>query len=144
MSKIYKKFQELKSNNNNPNTLYLFKSGIFFILVDSDAIILSNLLHLKLSKLNDEIVKCGFPISSFEKYTKLISNTSYNFQIVDLESNSIFNCSEYLNNENIKRVIQKILDVNIDSLSISECYDFLYKLQNELNCIIRGNEIESK
>ena len=54
MSKIYEKYLKLKSSSNyEKNTLYLFKSGIFFIFIDNDAKLASNLLNLKLVKLND-------------------------------------------------------------------------------------------
>ena len=89
MSKIYDKYIELKTSPNyQENTLYLFKSGLFFIFIDKDAQIVSNILNLKLSHLNETILKCGFPVQA--------------------------------------------LKVNIDSLSISQTYDFLYHIQNKL------------
>lgn len=58
MSKLYEKYKNLKSEN--ATKLYLFKSGIFYIFLDEDAIKMSNLLNLKLTNLNETIVKCGF------------------------------------------------------------------------------------
>ena len=49
MSKLYKKYNELKSTNNNQ--LYLFKSGMFLIFLDNDAKLVSKELNLKLTKL---------------------------------------------------------------------------------------------
>lgn len=60
MSKIYDKYLKLKSSNDyQENTVYLFKSGIFFIFIEEDAKTMSQLLNLKLGKLNENIVKCG-------------------------------------------------------------------------------------
>ena len=59
MSKLYNIYLEEKKKNRD--ILLLFKSGIFYIAIAEDAIKLSNLLHLKLTNLNDTIQKCGFP-----------------------------------------------------------------------------------
>lgn len=86
MSKLYKRYNELKATNDNQ--LYLFKSGMFFIFLDNDAKLVSNELNLKLTKLNDNIVKCGFPINSFEKYSNLLKERGFEFSIID-ENSSI-------------------------------------------------------
>ena len=87
MSKIYQKYLSLKNSKNyTSHTMYLFKSGIFFIFIDEDAKIMSQILGLKLGKLNEEIVKCGFPIHSLEKYMQLLSSTPYHIEIVSTDS----------------------------------------------------------
>lgn len=143
MSKIYNIYKNLKCNESSKNNLYLFKSGIFFIFIDEDARIASNLLGLKIGKLNDSIVKCGFPISSLEKYSKLLSNTTYSLKIVDTQSNSSSTSTNYLDNVEIKKVIDRILTTNIDDLSISNAFDFLYSIQNDFNEIL-NTPIKSK
>ncbi len=60
MSKLYKTYLILK--NQDKNTLYLFKSGIFYIFLDENAKIISNILNLKLTNLSPTVVKCGFPV----------------------------------------------------------------------------------
>lgn len=65
MSKLYNQYVILKVNN--PNKFFLFKSGIFFIFLDEDAKIMSKVLNLKLSNLNADILKCGFPENSLDK-----------------------------------------------------------------------------
>ena len=82
MSKLYDKYRKLKtSENHTPNTLYLFKTGLFFIFIDEDAKIISELLNLKLCNLNETIVKCGFPCNSLQKYLNLLKSTPYNISI---------------------------------------------------------------
>lgn len=136
MSKIYNKYIELKSDPNHPeNTLYLFKSGLFFIFIDKDAQIISPYLNLKLGQLNDSIVKCGFPINSLQKYLNLIKNTPYQIEIVSFDSDKPMVSSQYMYTENLKTIIDEILQINVDTLSISQAYDFLYDIQNKLNLI---------
>ena len=59
MSKLYQKYQQLKKEN--PEKCYLFKSGIFYIFLEDDAKKLGPMLSLKITNLNDSVVKCGFP-----------------------------------------------------------------------------------
>ena len=119
---IYKKLK-----NENSETLYLFKSGVFYICLDDDAKVLSKIYNLKLTNLNVDIVKCGFPCSSFDKYYKLFVNDDINFKIV--ENNAIFDSSDYLLNKSILSLLDKISKVNIDNLSVSEAYQFIEELQ---------------
>ena len=49
MSKLYEVYKKLK--NDNPYTIYLFRSGIFYIALDADALLLSNKINLKLTNL---------------------------------------------------------------------------------------------
>ena len=84
MSKLYDTYISLKANEEDTNnTLYLFKAGLFFICIDKDAQIASNILNLKLTNLNETIVKCGFPIQSLDKYSNLLKLSNYQFKIVD-------------------------------------------------------------
>ena len=144
MSKIYNKYIELKSSPNyQENTLYLFKSGLFFIFIDKDAQIISNHLNLKLGQLNDTIVKCGFPINSLQKYLNILKSTPYNIEIVSFETDKPQTSNNYVYNENIKTIIDEILQINVDTLSISQAYDFLYDIQNKLHIVYKesfGNE----
>ena len=137
MSKIYKKYQELKNSSNyKPNTFYLFKAGLFFIFIDNDAKVMSNYLNLKLGNLNETIVKCGFPVNSLQKYLKLLKDTPYNIEIVSLENDAPLTSNDYIHNEDLKCIIDKILKTNVNDLSISQAYEFLYTIQQKLYKII--------
>ena len=134
MSKIYNKYIQLKNSKTYvENTLYLFKYGIFFVFIDEDAKIISNYLHLKLSNLNNNVVKCGFPVNSLDKYMNLFKNIPYKIEIVNLENNTNLSPNYYVYYENIQKITNELASVNIDSLSISQTYDLLYKTQNKIN-----------
>lgn len=134
MSKIYEKYLELKSNSKkNTNTIYLFDTGLFFIFVDNDAKLVSNLLNLKLSNLNQSVVKCGFPCNSLSKYLALLKNTPYNVEIISLNTHEKpISSHTYINKKQLEPIVAEILSVKIDDLSISQAFDFLYKIQNKL------------
>lgn len=141
MSKLYQKYLELKSNQNHQdNTLYLFKSGIFFIFIDEDAKLASHYFHLKLTQLNENIVKCGFPSNSFSKYLGLFEHSPYHVEIVSLEKQQSLSAQNYLIDENIKEIMREIIAVDIDTLSISQAYDFLYHIQSKLSYLSQENK----
>lgn len=81
MGKLYTKYLHLKQENSDIS--YAFKVGIFYIFIDKDAEFISNKLGLKLTPLNDTILKCGFPVSKLSKYTELLENEHINFKLVD-------------------------------------------------------------
>lgn len=125
MSKLYDIYKKLKNENNE--TIYLFKSGVFYICLDNDAKILSKIYNLKLTNLNVDIVKCGFPCSSFDKYYKLFVNDNINFKIV--ENNTIFDGADYLQNKTLLSLLEKINQVSVDNLSVSEAYRFIEEIK---------------
>lgn len=103
MSKLYEKYLRLKRNDENK--IYLFKSGIFYVALDEDAIILNKNFGLKLSQFNSEINKCGFPIKSLEKYKKLFDNNDFVYEIVkDSDRESIIKILEKVDIDNITPV----------------------------------------
>ena len=81
MSKLCILYDTLK--HQNKETIYLFKSGIFFIALKEDAFFLSNTFGFKLTNLNKTTEKCGFPTSSIKKYTELFNNHNIKFKIID-------------------------------------------------------------
>lgn len=141
-SKLYTNYVSLKIKS--PYKKYLFKSGIFYIFIDDDAKELHKLLNLKLGHLNSNIVKCGFPVNSLDKYMKLLTQYGYAVEIVDFSTNSLFNYEEYLFKTKIHKFIDKISSLETNNLSISQAYDFLEELKNEANAILEGNIYEEK
>lgn len=135
MSKLYSKYSELK--NNNPSTLYLFKSGIFFIAIQDDAQVLSQELNLRLTNLNEDIIKCGFPVSREEHYIRLLQAKEIEFQIIDNTYGVIENYSDYMNNDKLKAIIQKILDINFDEITFKEAYEILLSTNTNLKEIYK-------
>ena len=94
MSKLYDNYLYLKETDDK--TLYLFKSGIFFIFLADDAKIASKLLNLKITYFTEDVIKCGFPVSSLEKYTNILKRSPYNFKIVDNIKNTIYSIHNYV------------------------------------------------
>ena len=82
MSKLYARYTELKKKD--PNCIYFFKVGIFYLALAEDAIKLSEPLKLNLGNLNDNIVKI-VPMS--EKNAKL-AETIYN--VLEIQKNYAF------------------------------------------------------
>ena len=104
MSKIYSLYQYLK--NEDSKIIYLFKSGIFYIAISEDATYLSNKFGFKLTRFNDNIQKCGFPIASVEKYTKLFADNNVNFKLINSTSDNTSSSNK--NNDDVKKLIDNI------------------------------------
>ncbi len=129
MSKLYERYLVLKKQN--PNTLYLFKNGIFYIFLEEDAKKMSTLLNLKLTNLNENVLKCGFPVNNLEKYSSLIRSNGYDVHIVDTSTNQTHSSTDYILNSEIKNFIQKLSNVDSNNLSISEAYCFIENINKK-------------
>lgn len=127
MSKLFNIY--LNEKKNNEDTILLFKSGIFYIALDKDATLLSQLLTLKLTNLNDKVKKCGFPCSSINKYLKLLESHNLNIKLVEIDKNISYSIPEYTNSKLIKELLEQINNVNVDNLSISDAYKFIEDLK---------------
>ena len=139
MSKLYRTYLRLKKQN--PNTIYLFKSGIFFLAIDNDAYTLSNIFDFKLGKLNDTVIKCGFPCSSFNKYSNLFRIYNLAIKIVELDNSTSYTITEYSQSESINELLEIINSVDIDNLSISEAYRWIEDLKIRTAKITNGDII---
>lgn len=127
MSKLYSMYKNLKEKNSKK--IYLFKSGIFYIALNNDAEILSTNFGFKITNLNDTVIKCGFPITSVDKYMKMFKYNNIDFDIIDPNSNTIFTPANYTINKSFIELLDSILSVDTDRLSVSESYKFIENLQ---------------
>lgn len=130
MSKLYLKYSNLKQKD--PNKLYLFKNGIFYITLSEDAKILSNLFNLKLTNLNENILKCGFPTHRLEYYLKLLEENQISFEIIDENYEKIENYQDYLNNLNLKAITDKILSIDFDNITYKQAYEILQEIHAQI------------
>lgn len=128
MSKLYNTYIELKKQNSN--FIYLFKNGIFFIALDEDAKALSNIFHFKLSNFTPQVIKCGFPCSSLEKYSTLFKIHNLNIKLI--EANTTYTLTDYIQNEHISELLSSIKSIDINNLSVKEAYSFLEKIQQKV------------
>lgn len=137
MSKLYEKYLSLKKENNSK--YYLFKSGIFYIFLDDDAKKISHILNLKLGNLNENILKCGFPVNSFQKYMSLLKNANCNVEIIENPSKKTDLTSSNINSQNnslLEKLLIKIANINPDNLSIREVYLFLEDISKQAKLLI--------
>ena len=133
MSKLYDKYKILKFQN--PSKLYLFKSGIFYIFLDEDAKKISTILNLKLTNLNDNIVKCGFPVQNLNKYIILFKEHNLEIDIIDSVLQPSYSSDDYISNSNIKNFLDELSNINTETLSIKEIYSLVDKI------IIKAKEL---
>lgn len=122
-SSIYEKYLELKKENND--NLYLFKIGLFYVFIADDAIRINKITTLKLINHSKDILKCGFPENSFEKYMEIFNNLKIN--VVLVEDNNVQKDVESLN-----RYLDKIKKIDINSITPIDSIKILSKLKELL------------
>lgn len=124
MSKLLNLYSKLK--NENSNKLYLFKSGIFYIAIDDDALTLSELFDFKIIDLNADSIKCGFPTSKLSHYSHLLNLNNITFDIIDPNKPLVIDNSSY------EPIIKEILDINFNELTFKDAFFKLQEIQNNL------------
>ncbi len=88
----------------NKRKIVICNLGNFYVSVGKDAVLLNNLLNLKVSCFKPEICKVGFPIGSLEKYTDLIQQKKYSYIVYyfDQEKEELEIIEEYNGNHENK------------------------------------------
>lgn len=129
MSKLATKLAELKKSD--ASSIYLFRVGIFYNILNEDAKILNEKLGLKLTSLSPEIIKCGFPISSLDKYTKKLDELQLKYKVIDDLPNNT-NIEDYTNNIEVKKVLNKIKNLDMNNTTFQQAFNILLDIQNKL------------
>lgn len=119
ISKLYNRYKTLK---NKEDIVYIFKVGMFYVILDDDAKILSKLLNLKLIPLNSEVNKCGFPINSLEKYEKILKENKVKYKII-----------EDSENKDLNQFLNKIKKYDIDNMTGIKALELIYELKEIIN-----------
>ena len=127
MSKLQKSYINLKSKD--ADKIYLFKSGMFYLALADDCEKLSSVFGFKKTKLNEEIEKCGFPISRLGFYVGQLEKRKIPFQIIDDDY------SYNQNNSKLKKIISEIKDIDLDNITFKQADEFLENAKMEIGKI---------
>lgn len=131
MSKLLNQYTELKKNDDS--SIYIFRSGIFYNCLNEDAHLLQNKLGLKITNLSPEIEKCGFPINSLSKYKTKLDYFNIKYVIVDEIPEPTI--TEYYNNIEIKKILNKIRDLDLNCTSPINALNILNDIHQKLKNI---------
>lgn len=69
------------------------------------------------------------------------NNSKYDIEIVDIQNYTTLSYKSYTNISNLKALMNEIAFTKIDSLSISQAYDFLYKIQDTITEFLKNTDI---
>ena len=136
MSKLYSKYLEQKALN--PNILYLFKSGIFYMALNDDANRLSDALSLRVTNITDKIYKCCFPVSKSDYYFKTLESLNINYKIIDPSQNVVLNYAEYKDNEKFNSIITNLIKLDLNKTSFQDAYIILTNTIHDLKQILEN------
>ncbi len=131
MSKLLKQFESLKKED--ASCIYIFRVGIFYNILNEDAKIIHEKLGLKIIDLGPSIFKCGFPISQRDKYITLLNKMEIKYKIIDNLPNS--NLNEYSNNIEIGKILKKIKELNMNSITPLQAFNTLNEIQQKIRNI---------
>ena len=120
MSKIYDKYIELKKEN--PEKFYLFRCGNFYIFLEDDAYRINDFVVLKITSFAKNISKCGFPVSSLPSYLKVFQNLKIDVEMIE-------ECNRLTEEEKGKKVIQGLMNLDLDHLMPVDAFLELQKLK---------------
>lgn len=125
-------YNELKKED--ASCIYLFRVGIFYNFLNADAKIINEKLGLKITDLGPNIFKCGFPVSQLDKYIILLNKMKIKYKIIDNLPNST-NINEYIKNVEIKKILNKIADLDMNNTTFQQSFNILLDIQNKLKKI---------
>ena len=131
MSKIYNEYLKLKEKE--PNKLFLFHNGKFYIFIADDVDTINNYVVLKPTKFTSEVNKWGFPESRFEDYMRVFNNHKLNIQVIELKdiietSNSIVSIpKKYIDIEN------RIKNIDINNITPIGALNLIIELKELIN-----------
>ena len=129
MSKLLKQYEELKKND--ASSIYLFRVGIFYNILNEDAKLINEKLGLKITDLGPNIFKCGFPVSQLDKYIILLNKMKIKYKVINNLPN-VSNINDYLKNVEIKKILNKITDMDLNNTTFHQAFNTLLDIQNKL------------
>ncbi len=116
MSELYKKYKTLKEKD--ANTMYLFKSGNFYIFLGEDVDRINEYVVLKKTYFCKETMKCGFPVNSLEDYMKVFHNHGLPITVVESQEK-----------KDINDLIDYLKKTDLDTLTPLKALNILYELK---------------
>ena len=131
MSKLLDQYEKLKKDD--ASCIYLFRVGIFYNILNEDAKLINEKLGLKITDLGPSIFKCGFPISQLDKYIILLNKIKIKYKIINNLPNS--NINEYINNVEIKKILNKISSLDMNNTTFQQAFNFLLDIQERVKKI---------
>jgi len=105
----------------NNEKLYLFKVGDFSIFINEDAEKISKITTLKIIKHAKDVIKCGFPMNSLDKYLDIFTNLNIDVEVID----------DIINNDNkLDKYLRKINNIDINKITPIECFKIVCELKD--------------
>ncbi len=129
MSKLLNQYHELKKKD--ASSIYLFRVGIFYNILNEDAKLINEKLGLKITDLGPSIFKCGFPVSQLDKYIILLNKMKIKYKVINNLPNDS-NINDYLKNVEIKKILNKIADMDLNNTTFQQAFNTLLDIQNKL------------
>lgn len=133
MSKLVNQYKELKQKDEDK--IYLFKSGIFYIALDKDAENLSNKIGFKLTPLNEQVKKCGFPVNRIDYYKKIFEIGNINYELISDNAFSV-NTENLPQDKKIIEFLNKLTNIDFNNITYKQAFEILEDISSKAKQII--------
>ena len=106
----------------NPDLVYIFHCGIFYLFLEDDAMRMNEMFQLKITHLSPEISKCGFSESASQKYFTMLDQAHVSYEVIELEKKDTVE----------KRIVKRLKEVNLYQVTPIEALEILFELKEML------------
>lgn len=130
LNKNFQKYLSLKEKL--PNTFLIFNFDIFYIFINEDAIKISSILSIKLTKSCENILTCGFLKSQISKYVDILNKKNINFEFVENNYLGFANKEKYIKDTVLANLKKEILNIDIKNTTPDQALSKLLKLKESL------------
>lgn len=121
MSKIYDKYLELKSIDNDK--MYLFRCGKFYIFIADDCEKINDYVVLKKVNFCKDVLKCGFPSNVLDDYMRVFRNQNLDIEIIE----------EIADGEKVNPIYEMINKIDIDNITPLDALIKLKEIKDLIN-----------
>lgn len=108
--------------NSNPNLVYLFHSGVFYLFLEEDAVKMHEMFDFKITPLSTNVVKCGFPESAAAKYFCLLDQNHIAYEVIELKRKNGIE----------KKIVKRLREIKLKQITPMEALEIIYELQEML------------
>jgi DNA mismatch repair ATPase MutS len=117
MSKLREKYNLLKGKDSSK--IYAIKCGIFYVFLDDDAQLISEIYKFKLNACGSSY-KCGFPVEAIKNYRTKMEKDGIIFIEEDVE-------------DKINLIMKMINQIDINEITPIESFDIIKNIKDIAN-----------
>ncbi len=133
----FEKFKELKFLN--PNKLYIFENGVFYITYNEDADKMKEVFGFVVKQMGSIYRKCEFPVQYFERYEKALKLKKIDYEVVAVTKKKKKITADELDTQHSEcsnlmhlEILQIIQKADLSKITPIQAMNILLEMQNRV------------